>query len=206
MAVGIVDHLAQLLGLLGRHRVTAALAVHLVVVHGLRLLVGILEQLLQHLRVRHALELLVEQDVDLGGEVHELAIRVELVDQAVDHVVHGRVVDLRTEALAVPNVRWQDAVLERHVEVLVQHNEAQLLACQVTDERCAVQLVLAVGCSSGHVIACLGLAHAHDAGQQRELVVAHHVDVARLDFLVGGKFVKAHGCFSCCLRFSSVGW
>ena len=43
-------------------------------------------------------------------------------------------------------------MLERHMEVLVQHEVAQLLAVEWCDELCAILLVLAVGARSRYAL------------------------------------------------------
>ena len=148
----------------------------------LLVLIRAVEQFLEHLRKRLALELVVHEWRHLGRSLDELELRVQLLDESVDHVVSGHVGMARVLLEQVDIVR-QHAVLEGHVEVLVQHEVAQLLAREAVDELLTVDLVAAVGVGRGHAGLDLRLAHADDARQQCELVVPHGVDVGSLNAL-----------------------
>ena len=78
------------------------------------------------------------------------------------------------------------------MEVLVQHEVAQLLAIERCDERRAVLLVTAIGSGSGHVFHHLGLAHHDGTTEQGVLRVSHAVNVARLHSLSESHFLERH--------------
>ena len=111
-----------------------------------------------------------------GRTLNELELRVDVLDSAVDYVVHSNTACL---LVLLAHLDILGAMMQRLVQRLVYLEVAQLLAVHLHNKITPVPLVLPVGSSGGHraIVNNIHVANTRNAGEHGEVVVLRQVNV-----------------------------